>query len=55
MAGRKSFVFYFSWVEALGDLPEEVRYELYDAIIGYARTGKVSDMKPHWYMTKAHQ
>lgn len=46
MAGRKSFVFYFSWVEALGDLPEEVRYELYDAIIGYARTGKVSDMKP---------
>lgn len=36
---RKSFVFYIEWQEVLMEYPEEVRLEVYDAIIKYAASG----------------
>lgn len=43
---RKSFVFYKDWRDAIKDLPDEVRLEVYDCIMGYAFTGKVEGLKP---------
>ena len=43
---KSGFTFLFSWAEIVGGLPAEVRLELYDAIIKYARTGTVSELKP---------
>lgn len=43
---RKSFVFYFEWAETLSEYPAEVRYEVYDAIIGYAQSGTLPELKP---------
>lgn len=43
---RKSFVFNIEWQEVLMDYPPEVRLEVYDAIIGYAASGTLSELKP---------
>ena len=43
---RKSFVFYIEWQEVLMEYPEEVRLEVYDAIIKYAASGTLSEQKP---------
>lgn len=43
---RKSFIFYASWKEALMEFPAEVRLEVYDAIIEYAISGTLSELKP---------
>lgn len=43
---RKSFVFNLEWMEVLEDYPREVRYEVLDAIIGYAQSGTLIEMKP---------
>ncbi|WP_454060117.1 DUF6291 domain-containing protein [Elizabethkingia ursingii] len=43
---RESFIFYGSWVEAVRDLPNEVRLEIYDGIMEYAISGKCPDFKP---------
>lgn len=43
---KKSFVFNLEWAEVLSAYPAEVRYEVYDAIIRYAQSGTLSDMKP---------
>ena len=43
---RKSFVFYFEWAEVLSGFPTEVRYEVYDAIIRYAQSGTLTELKP---------
>ena len=43
---KKSFVFNLEWAEVLSGYPAEVRYEVYDAIIRYAQSGTLSDMKP---------
>ena len=43
---KKSFVFNLEWAEVLSGYPPEVRYEVYDAIIGYAQSGTLSEMKP---------
>lgn len=40
------FTFLFSWAEIVEGLPAEVRLELYDAIIRYAHSGTVSQLKP---------
>lgn len=45
-AKRKSFVFYSEWQEVLMEYPAEVRLEVYDAIIGYAVSGTLSELKP---------
>ena len=44
--GKKSFVFNIEWQEVLMDYPAEVRYEVYDAIIGYAASGTLPELKP---------
>ena len=46
MMERKSFVFYKDWRDAIKDLPDDVRLELYDSIMEYAFTGKVEGLKP---------
>ena len=46
MADKKSFLFNLNWVEVLGDYEAEVRHEVYDAIIEYARSGTLIDLKP---------
>lgn len=43
---RKSFVFYKEWKEAIKDLPDDVRLEIYESIIEYATTGNVQGLKP---------
>lgn len=43
---RESFVYHLSWEEVLDKLPVEVREEVRGAIIGYARTGVASELKP---------
>lgn len=43
---KRGFTFLFSWAEIVGGLPAEVRLELYDAIIRYAQSGTVSQLKP---------
>lgn len=43
---RDSFIFYGSWVEAIKDLPNDIRLEIYEGIIEYAMTGNLPDFKP---------
>ena len=43
---KKSFVFNCEWQEVLMDYPPEVRLEVYDAVIEYAVSGKLSELKP---------
>lgn len=42
---RNSFVFYKDWKEAIKDLPDDVRLEIYDSIIEYATTGNIQGLK----------
>lgn len=43
---RKSFVFYKEWMDAIKDLPDDVRLEIYESIVEYATTGNVRGLKP---------
>lgn len=43
---KNTFIFNLEWDEILSELPREVKYEVYDAIIEYARSGKLPDLKP---------
>lgn len=43
---RKSFVFYKEWMEAISDLPDDIRLEIYESIIVYATTGNFQGLKP---------
>ena len=43
---RKSFKFHTEWKEALSDCPAEVRLEVYEAIIEYATSGTLIELKP---------
>ena len=43
---KKSFVFNVAWQEVLLDYPPEVRLEVYDAVIRYAASGTLSELKP---------
>lgn len=43
---RDSFVYHLNWEDVMDNLPEEVREEVRGAIIGYARTGVTSELKP---------
>ena len=43
---KDTFVFRKEWKDAISGLPDEVRLEIYEAIIEYGTTGKSSDLKP---------
>ena len=43
---KDSFVFRKEWRDAISGLPDEVRLEIYEAIIEYGISGKSSDLKP---------
>ena len=43
---KDSFVFRKEWRDAISELPDEVRLEIYEAIIEYGTSGKLSDLKP---------
>ena len=43
---KKSFVFNCEWQKVLKEYPAEVRLEVYDAIIEYVVSGKLSELKP---------
>lgn len=43
---KRTFVFNIDWRDVLMDYPAEVRHEVYDAIVEYAATGKLIDLKP---------
>lgn len=43
---KKSFVFNLEWMDVLEEFTRDVRLEVLDAIIGYAQTGRVPEMKP---------
>ncbi|MGC4244536.1 MAG: DUF6291 domain-containing protein [Herbaspirillum sp.] len=46
MEEKNSFVFYKDWANVIKGLPEEVRLDVYDAVIEYAISGKLSVLKP---------
>lgn len=43
---KKSFVFNCEWQKVLKEYPAEVRLEVYDAIIEYVVSGRLSELKP---------
>lgn len=43
---NRTFVFNVSWAEVLRGYPAEVRLEVYDAIIEYAQSGTLPQLKP---------
>ncbi len=43
---RQSFIFYIEWRDALAGCSEEVRLEVYDAIVEYAASGTLPQLKP---------
>lgn len=43
---RESFIFYKEWKDAIADLPNDVRLEIYEAIIEYGTSGKIPALKP---------
>ena len=43
---RDSFVFYKSWKDAMGELPNDIRLEVYESIIRYACGETVEGLKP---------
>ena len=43
---RKSFIFNCDWQEVLMEYPAEVRLEVYDAIVEYVASGRLSELKP---------
>ena len=43
---KRSFIFNIEWQEVLMEYPTEVRLEVYDAIIEYAASGTLSELKP---------
>lgn len=44
--GNNTFIFNLEWAAVLMEYPAEVRYEVYDAIIRYATSGTLSELKP---------
>jgi len=42
---RDSFVFYKDWKEAIRDLPDDIRLEIYESVIEYATTGNLKGLK----------
>ena len=42
---RNSFVFYKDWMEAIRDLPDGIRLEIYESVIRYATTGEFRGLK----------
>ena len=43
---KRSFIFNVDWQEVLMEYPPEVRLEVYDAVIRYAASGTLSELKP---------
>lgn len=43
---KETFVFRKEWKDAISGLPDEVRLEIYEAIIEYGTSGKLSVLKP---------
>ena len=43
---KRTFIFNFNWKKVLMEYPPEVRLEVYDAVVDYAESGKLSEMKP---------
>lgn len=43
---KRTFLFSIEWYEVLSEYPEEVRFEVYEAIIRYASTGTTGELKP---------
>ena len=43
---KNSFVFFFSWRDALSECSEEVRLEVYESVIEYAQSGTLPKLKP---------
>lgn len=44
--GKNKFIFDLEWAEVLSDYPPEIRFEVYEAIIGYAASGTLPELKP---------
>ncbi|MCI9608528.1 MAG: hypothetical protein HFJ94_10205 [Muribaculaceae bacterium] len=46
MERKNTFIFNLEWDEILSELPKEVKYEVYDAIIKYAKSGEIPVLRP---------
>ena len=46
MKGNNSFIFNLDWYAAIVDYPAEVRFEVYEAIMRYALSGTLTELKP---------
>lgn len=43
---KKTFIFYKDWADAIEELPNEVRLEIYECIVRYATSGEIKGLKP---------
>ena len=43
---KKTFLFNADWYEVLVDYPSEIRLEVYEAVIRYAVSGTLSELRP---------
>lgn len=46
MIKNNTFIFNLEWYAVLSEYPAEIRLEVYEAIIGYALSGTLPDLKP---------
>ena len=46
MGERNSFIFFFSWAKVLNRCTKEIRLEVYDAVVDYAESGTLPELKP---------
>ena len=46
MKGNNSFIFNLDWYAVIVDYPAEVRFEVYEAIMRYALSGTLTELKP---------
>jgi len=42
---KDTFVFHKDWKEAISDLPDDIRLEIYESVIEYATSGNVKGLK----------
>lgn len=43
---RQTFIFYRDWLNALKDMPDNIRLEMYDSITSYALDGEIPELSP---------
>ena len=43
---KESFIFHSKWMDAIAELPDNIRLEIYETIIRYSTTGELTELSP---------